>query len=156
MRVLGGVAQGAVGIALEGGQVVEGRGPLGLLPALHRLDAGGAAPAGGGDGGGILLGGDPFPGDGHAAAGQLYRVERHRLKGGDFCLPLGDEGQRGRHDAPDVQRPAIQYRKRPCGVDAHQPIRFHPAQSRLVQAVIVVAGVEVGEIPPGWRCPPCY
>ncbi len=144
-RLLGGVAQDTVGVPLEGGQVVEGRGTLGFLFPLHRLDGGGATLTGGGDGGGVLFSADPLPGEGHAAAGQLHRVERLRLKGGDLRLPLGDHRQRGGHDPPDVQRPAIQQGEQPGGVDAHQPIRLLATQRRLVQAVIVVAGAEVVE-----------
>ena len=37
MRVLSGVAQGAVGLPLEGGEVIEGRGFLELFTPLHLL-----------------------------------------------------------------------------------------------------------------------
>ena len=141
--LLGGVAQGAVGLPLEGGEVVEGRGLFGLLPMFHFLNGDGAALAAGSNVAGLFLNVDPLPGQGHAAAVQLHGVERFRGKGGDLRLPLDDERQRGRDHAANVQRPAIENGEQAGGVDAHQPIRLGPAQGRLVQAVIVPAGTEV-------------
>ena len=37
----------------------------------------------------------------------------------------------------------VQHRKKPGGVDAHQPVRLGPAEGRLMQPVIVCTGAEM-------------
>ena len=141
--LLGRISQQAVGIPLEGGQVIEGRRLFGFVFAFHPLDCGRAALASPFQ----LFGGSFFfhalPGNGKAGQLQLYRIKRHRLEGVDLGLPLDDERQRRGHDPANVQRPMVQHRKQPGSVDPHQPVGLGPAKSRLMQPVIVCTGAEM-------------
>ena len=137
-RLLGGVAQGAVGLPLEGGQIKKGGWLLRFLPPLHRLDHGGAALA---PGGGLLrlfLAGLPVPGQGETVTVQLHHVERLRLERGDLRLPLDHQRQRGGDHAANVQSAAIEQGEQPGGVDAHQPVRLGPAEGGLMQPVNIL------------------
>ena len=134
--LLGGVAENAVGIALEGGQVIEGGRFLRLFLALHAFDRCRLALAGIGDGIGVLSVLHSVCRGGKAAI-ELNGVERLCHKCGDLRLALYQQRQRGRHDAPNVQRAAIRQGEIPRGVDAHQPISLGAAQGGLMQAVIV-------------------
>ena len=135
-RLLGGIAEAAVGFSLEGGQVVEQRRFLRFLRALHRLDRDRLTGAGGGEGVRLRFLFELFGHGGKIAAAKIYRVKGFRAKGGDLCLPLDDERQRGRHDAPHVEGAVVQHRKEPCGVDAHQPVRAGAAEGGLIQPVV--------------------
>ena len=147
-RLLGGVAQGAVGLPLEGGQIKKGGWLLRFLPPLHRLDHGGAALA---PGGGLLrlfLAGLPVPGQGETVTVQLHHVERLRLERGDLRLPLDHQRQRGGDHAANVQSAAIEQGEQPGGVDAHQPVRLGPAEGGLMQPVILPSGAQMGKALP--------
>ena len=134
--LLGGIAENTVGVALEGGQVVERGRFLGFFLALHAFDRCCLALAGVGDGiGGLFVLYSVCRGG--KAAIKLNGVERLCHKCGDLRLTLYQQRQRGRHDAPDVQRAAIRQGKIPCGVDAHQPISLGAAEGRLMQAIVV-------------------
>ena len=134
--LLRGVAENAVGVALEGGQIVERGRFLRLFLALHAFDGYCLALAGVGDGVGILSVFHSVCRGGKAAI-KLDGVERLCHKCGDLRLTLYQQRQRGRHDAPDVQCASIRQGKIPRGVDAHQPIGLGTAQGRLMQAIIV-------------------
>ena len=134
--LLRGVAENAVGVALEGGQIVERGRFLRLFLALHAFDGYCLALAGVGDGIGILSVLHSVCRGGKAAI-ELDGVERFCHKCGDLRLALYQQRQRGRHDAPNVQCAAIRQGEIPRGVDTNQPISLGAAQGRLMQAVIV-------------------
>ena len=142
--LLRGVAENAVGVALEGGQVIERGGFLGLFLAFYAFDRCRLALAGVGDGVGILSVLHSVCRGGKAAI-ELNGVERLCHKRGDLRLALYQQSQRGRHDAPNVQRAAIRQGEIPRGVDAHQPIGLGAAQGGLMQAVIVTPGFKLLE-----------
>ena len=104
--LLGGVAENTVGVALEGGQIVERGRFLGLFLALHAFDDYCLALAGVGDGIGILSVLHSVCRGGKAAI-ELDGAERFCHKCGDLRLALYQQRQRGRHDAPNVQCAAI-------------------------------------------------
>ena len=136
-RLLRGVAEQTVGVALERGQVVE---PGRLFPAFagfHRYDPCFLATAQGGDALRLraILRALAFGREG--AAVQPHMIIGGRLKRGDIRLALHQHGQRGGHHAPDVERPSIEQGKVAGGVDAHQPVRLCPAQGGLPQRIIV-------------------
>ena len=134
--LLRGVAENAVGVALEGGQIVERGRFLRLFLALHAFDGYCLALAGVGDSVGVLPVLHSVCRGGKAAI-KLDGVERFCYKCGDLRLTLHQQRQRGRHDAPDVQCAAIRQGEIPRGVDAHQPIGLGTAEGRLVQAIVV-------------------
>ena len=135
-RLLGGIAEAAVGFSLEGGQVIEPGRFLRFLRALHRLDRDRLTGAGGGKGVRLRFLFELFGHGGKIAAAKIYRVKGFRAERPDLRLPLDDERQRGRHDAPHVEGAVVQHRKEPCGVDAHQPVRAGAAEGGLVQPVV--------------------
>ena len=142
--LLRGVAENAVGVALEGGQIVERGRFLRLFLALHAFDGYCLALAGVGDGVGVL----PVLHSacrGGKAAIELDGVERFCHKCGDLRLALYQQRQRGRHDAPDVQCAAIRQGEIPRDVDANQPISLGTAQGGLMQAVIVAPRLKLLE-----------
>ena len=142
-RLLRREPQQAVGVPLEGGEVIEGGRLLRFVPALHLFDCHRAALAGAFQlfGIGFLV----HAGAGSGKTGQVQRhgIKRHRLESVDLGLPLDDEGQRRGHDPPDIEGAVVQHRKQPGGVDTHQPVGLGPAEGRLVQPVIVRAGAQV-------------
>ena len=142
-RLLRREPQQAVGVPLEGGEVIEGGRLLRFVPALHLFDCHRAALAGAFQlfGIGFLV----HAGAGSGKTGQVQRhgIKRHRLESVDLGLLLDDEGQRRGHDPSNVEGAVVQHRKQPGGVDAHQPVRFGPAEGRLVQPVIVRTGAQV-------------
>ena len=71
------------------------------------------------------------------ATAQFHGIERFGLETIDRFLPADDEGQGGRHDAPDIQGGVIQKGIQPAGIDAHQPIRLGTAQGSVVQTVVI-------------------
>ena len=101
-RLLCGIAEAAVGLPLEGGQVVEPGRVLRFLRALHRLDRDRLTGAGGGKSVRLRFLFELFGHGGKIAAAKIYRVKGFRAKRPDLRLPLDDERQRGRHDAPHV------------------------------------------------------
>ena len=135
-RLLCGIAEAAIGLPLERGQVVEPGRVLRFFRALHRLDRDRLTGAGGGEGVRLHFLFELFGHGGKIAAAKIYRVKGFRAKGGDLRLPLDDERQRGRHDAPHIEGAVVQHRKEPCGVDAHQPVRAGAAEGGLIQPVI--------------------
>ena len=135
-RLLGGIAQRAVGFSLEGGQVIELRRFLRFLRALHRFDRDRLTGAGGGEGVRLRFFFELLGHGGKIAAAKIYRVKGFRAKRPDLRLPLDDERQRGRHDAPYVQGTVVEDGKQARGVDAHQPVRAGAAEGGLVQPVI--------------------
>ena len=142
--LLGGVAENTVGVALEGGQVIERGGFLGLFLAFYAFDRCRLALAGIGDGVGILSVLHSVCRGGKAAI-ELNGVERFCRKCGDLRLALYQQRQRGRHDAPNVQCAAIRQGEIPRGVDTNQPISLGAAQGRLMQAVIVAPRLKLLE-----------
>ena len=142
--LLRGVAENAVGVALERGQVIEGGRFLRLFLALHAFDRCCLALAGVGDSIGVLSVLHPVCRGGKAAI-EPDGVERFCHKCGDLRLTLHQQRQRGRHDAPDVQRAAIRQGEIPRGVDTNQPISLGAAQGRLMQAVIVAPRLKLLE-----------
>ena len=135
-RLLCGIAGAAVGLPLEGGQVVEPGRVLRFLRALHRLDRDRLTGAGGGKSVRLRFLFELLGHGGKIAAAKIYRVKGFRAERPDLRLPLDDERQRGGHDAPHVEGAVVQHRKEPCGVDAHQPVRAGAAEGGLVQSVV--------------------
>ena len=107
-RLLCGVAEAAVGLPLERGQVVELGRVLRFLRALHRPDRGRLTGAGGGEGVRSFFVPKLFGHGGKAAAAEAHGVKGFRVKRPDLRLPLDDERQRGRHDAPHVQSAVVE------------------------------------------------
>ena len=142
-RLLGGIAEAAVGLPLEGGQVVEPGRVLRFLRALHRPDRDRLTGAGGSKGVRLRFFFELFGHGGKIAAAKIYRVKGFRAERPDLCLPLDDERQRGRHDAPHVEGAVVQHRKEPCGVDAHQPVRAGAAEGGLMQSVVFPSRTKV-------------
>ena len=142
-RLLGGVAEAAVGLPLERGQVVEPGRVLRFFRALHRPDRDRLTGAGGGEGVRLRFLFELFGHGGKIAAAKIYRVKGFRAERPDLRLPLDDERQRGRHDAPHVEGAVVQHRKEPCGVDAHQPVRAGAAEGGLIQPVIFTSRTKV-------------
>ena len=147
-RLLRREPQQAVGVPLEGGEVIEGGRLLGFGLALYLLDRHRAALAGSFQLFGIGFFVHAGAGSGKTGQVQSHRIERHRLEGVDLCLPLDDEGQRRGHDPPDIEGAVVQHREQSGGVDTHQPVGLGPAEGRLVQPVIVRAGAQVGKALP--------
>ena len=135
--LLGGIAQGAVGVPLEGGQVIEGRRLFCPLLLFHGLKAGLLAFAGGGHGLGFRFCLQTITGDGKAVTVQGHGIERFRLERANLGLPFHNQRQRRGQDAAHVQRMAVQQGEQPCGVDAHQPVGLGTAQGRVMKPVIV-------------------
>ena len=135
-RLLCGIAQRAVGLPLEGGQVVEPGRVLRFFRALHRPDRDRLTGAGGGKSVRLRFFFELFGHGGKIAAAKIYRVKGFRAERPDLRLPLDDKRQRGRHDAPHVEGAVVQHRKEPCGVDAHQPVRAGAAEGGLMQSVV--------------------
>ena len=146
-RLLCGIAEAAVGLPLEGGQVVEPGRVLRFLRALHRLDRDRLTGAGGGKSVRLRFLFELFGHGGKIAAAKIYRVKGFRAERPDLRLPLDDERQRGRHDAPNIQGAVVQHRKEPCGVDAHQPVRAGAAEGGLVQPVVFPSRTKVRKAP---------
>ena len=142
-RLLCGIAEAAVGLPLEGGQVVEPGRVLRFFRALHRPDRDRLTGAGGGKGVRLRFLFELFGHGGKIAAAKIYRVKGFRAERPDLRLPLDDERQRGRHDAPNIQGAVVQHRKEPCGVDAHQPVRAGAAEGGLVQSVVFTSRTKV-------------
>ena len=135
-RLLCGVAEAAVGLPLERGQVVEPGRVLRLFRALHRPDRDRLTGAGGGEGVRSFFVPKLFGHGGKAAAAEAHGVKGFRAERPDLRLPLDDERQRRGQDAPYVEGAVVQHRKEPCGVDAHQPVRAGAAEGGLIQPVI--------------------
>ena len=142
-RLLCGIAQRAVGLPLEGGQVVEPGRVLRFFRALHRLDRNRLTGAGGGKSVRLRFFFELFGHGGKIAAAKIYRVKGFRAERPDLRLPLDDERQRRGQDAPHVEGAVVQHRKEPCGVDAHQPVRAGAAEGGLVQPVIFPSRTKV-------------
>ena len=142
-RLLCGIAQRAVGIPLERGQVVEQRRFLRFLRALHRLDRDRLTGAGGGKSVRLRFFFELFGHGGKIAAAKIYRVKGFRAERPDLRLPLDDERQRGRHDAPNIQGAVVKDGKQARGVDAHQPVRAGAAEGGLVQSVVFPSRTKV-------------
>ena len=139
----------AVGVPLEGGQVVECRGLLGPVFALHilhcrrprrtallrdllRL--------------GLFL--HALSVRRKALRHKLDGVERLGLKAADRRLPVTDYRQRGRHHPAHIEGGAVLARKKPGGVDADDPVGALPAQGSLIQGVVFRSRSQAGEALP--------
>jgi len=101
--LLGCESKQAVGIPLQGGQVIEGRRLFGLFLALHLFDCDICTPAGFFQLLSSSLIRHALPGYGKTGQLQRNRVERHRLKGVDLSFPLDNERQCRGHHTPDVE-----------------------------------------------------
>ena len=141
--LLGGIAEAAVGLPLEGGQVVEPGRVLRFFRALHRLDRDRLTGAGGGKGVRLRFLFELFGHGGKIAAAKIYRVKGFRAERPDLRLPLDDERQRGRHDAPNIQGAVVEDGKQARGVDAHQPVRAGAAEGGLMQPVVFTPRTKV-------------
>ena len=83
-RLLGGIAEAAVGLPLERGQVVELRRFLRFLCALHRLDRNRLTGAGGGKSVRLRFFFELFGHGGKIAAAKIYRVKGFRTERPDL------------------------------------------------------------------------
>ena len=92
--LLGGIAEAAVGLPLERGQVVEPGRVLRFFRALHRPDRDRLTGAGGGKGVRLRFLFELFGHGGKIAAAKIYRVKGFRVERPDLRLPLDDERQR--------------------------------------------------------------
>ena len=142
-RLLCGIAEAAVGLPLERGQVVEPGRVLRFFRALHRPDRDRLTGAGGGKGVRLRFLFELFGHGGKIAAAKVHCVKDFRAERPDLRLPLDDERQRGRHDAPHVQGAVVEDGKQARGVDAHQPVRAGAAEGGLVQPVIFTSRTKV-------------
>ena len=119
--LLGGVAQDAVCITLERGQIVERRGFFCLFLSLHGFHGCRFTLAGVGN---AVCGFSVLHSvcRGDKAAIKLYRVERFRDKCGNIRFPLYQQRQRWGHDTPDIQGASVSKGEVPGSIDAYQPI----------------------------------
>ena len=68
---------------------------------------------------------------------QFQRVELLFFETGDSRLPVRQQCQRRRHDAPHAQSlSAVQFREQARPVDSHEPVSLLTAYGRVVQVVI--------------------
>ena len=138
-RLLCGVVKQAVGVPLQGGQVVQFRRVLPLLPLLNRRDNGVPRKAGRAQFPRVRFRRNPFADRFKSVQIQFHGVEFLFLETGNRRLAVGNQGQRGRHDAPHAQGfPAVQLREQARPVDSDEPVRFLAAQRGGVQ--VIVAG----------------
>ena len=139
------ISEKPVGVALKGGQIIRQRRFFAFFLSLDFDNAGQLPPAGccRAVGFGFIL--EFFRRGGKGAAVEIDCIERFRLKSVDFGFALNDQRQRRGHYAAHIQRPVVEYGKQPCGVDAHKPVGFRPADSGLMQTVIIAAGFQIGK-----------
>ena len=105
--LLGGVVKEAVGLPLEGGQVVQLRGPLGLVLLRDGLDHGRLAQAGGAQLFRVRLGIKLAACRPEALCVQLHGVELLLFEMLNRRLPLCQQRQRGGQHPAHVQRLAF-------------------------------------------------
>ena len=145
------VAEDAVGLPLEGGQVVEPGRRLFLLftgdGSADCLRAGTGRP----QGLRLLRGGDLLRHRLGPAQGQAHMVVLLLLEAGDLPVPVHQHGKGGRLHPPHIQGAVVEDRKKSCGVDPNEPVCFLAAEGGLVQRVILRAGAQVLEALPDRR-----
>ena len=141
--LLGGIAQQTVGVPLEGSQIVERRGFLGFLFALHAGHSGRSPFAHLLKPLGTCFFRKAFACGLKAIRGEVHRIERNRRERLDLRLPLDDERQRRRYHAPHIQSAVVEDGKQARGVDAHQPVGAGTAQRRLIERIVFAAGAQV-------------
>ena len=142
--LLGGVVKKAVGLPLEGGQVVELWGPLGLVLTGDGLDHGGLAQAGGPQLFRVRLGIEFTAGGPEALCVQLHGVEFFLFKMLNRRLPLRQQRERGGQHPAYVQSLAfIQSGKQPGPVDADEPVCLGAAEGGGVEVIVLLAVCQI-------------
>ena len=136
-RLLGGIAEDAVGIPLERGQVIEQRRILFLFLVLDLSDHSAVPVAGLRQAAGLAQVMNAFGVPDQAVAQiQLDGVEGLRLKMLDGVLTLTEHSQGRRHNPTNGQRRPIQERIQPCCVHPDEPVGLRTAQGCLIEIVI--------------------
>ena len=150
-RLLGRVAEQAVGLPLEGGQVVE----LGRRLFLLFAGDGGAdrrtIGAGRPQSLRLLRGSDPLADRLGPVQGKAHMVVLLLFEAGDLPVPVYQHGKGGRLHPPHIQGAVVEDGEQPCGVDPDEPVRFLAAEGRLIQRIILRAGAQVGKALPDGR-----
>ena len=145
------VAEDAVGLPLEGGQVVEPGRCLFLLftgdGSADCLRAGTGRP----QGLRLLRGGDLLRYRLGPAQGQAHMMVFLFAEHCDFAVPVHQHGKGGGLHPPHIQGAVVEDRKKSCGVDPNEPVCFLAAEGGLVQRVILRAGAQVLEALPDRR-----
>ena len=143
-RLLGGVAEDAVRIALERGQVVERVGSLTLFLLGYGCND---ALAAGRDHGCLSLASafESLALGRKISEVQLGGIEGFGNKAGDVCLSLREHGERGRNDAACVQGAVVGDGEQPRGVDADEPVGALTTARGGKEPVIVRAGAKVSK-----------
>ena len=143
--LLGGKSKQAVGLPLQGGEIVKAGRLLRLFLTLHRYTNGLRSCTG-------RLGGVGVVGVQKAVAGRLHAARRDMdnvvflfLKIADFGLPVNQHIEGRRLDTAHGQGLVVEDGEKPGGVDPHQPIGLRPAQGRLIQVVVVGPRFQVGK-----------
>ena len=124
--LLGGEAEKPVGLPLQGGEVVELGRLFGFLLPLDGSADGPRSPAGRLDA--LRLGGvgEAVACRLHAAPGDMDDVIFLFLEAGDLGVPVRQHFQGGGLDAAHGQGLVVQYREKPGGVNADQPVWVFP------------------------------
>ena len=141
--LLGCKSKQAVGISLQGSQVIEGRRLFGLFLALHLFDCDSCTLAGFFQLFCACSVTYALPGYGKTGQLQRHGIKGNRLKGVDLSFSLDNECQRWGHNAPDVECAVIQHGKKPCGIDPHQPVGLGTAEGSITKSVIVRTRAQV-------------
>ena len=141
-RLLGRIGEDRVGLALEGGQIVEPGRSFGLFLLGNTMDRDRLALAQPGQIRRFLFALQLFTRNSKRVQIELHREEGFRHKGADLCFPLDDHGKRRGHDAPDAQLVMVEQGEKAGGIDANQPIGFGTAERGLIQPLIFAAVLE--------------
>ena len=142
--LLGCKSKQAVGISLQSSQVIKGRRLFGLFLALHLFDCDSCTLTGFFQllGSGLIR--HALPGYGKTGQLQRHGIKGNRLKGVDLSFSLDNEAQHWGHNAPDVEGAVmLRRRKKPCGIDPHQPVGLGTAEGSIPKPVIVRTGAQV-------------
>ena len=145
------VAEQTVGLPLEGGQVVElGRHLFLLLAGDSGADRR-IISAGHPQGLRLLRGGDPLTDCLGSIQGKANMVVLLLLEAGDLPVPVHQHDKGRRLHPPHIQGAVVEDRKKSCGIDPDEPVRFLAAEGGLIQRVILRAGAQIGKTLPDGR-----
>ena len=149
--LLGRVAEQAVGLPLQSGQVVELGRRLFLLFTGDRSTDRRAIGTGRPQGLRLLRGGNFLRHRLGPVQDQAHMVVLLLLEAGDLPVPVHQHGKGGRLYPPHIQGAVVEDRKQPGGVDPDEPVRFLAAEGGLIQRIVLRAGAQVIEALPDGR-----
>ena len=102
----------------------------------------------------LRRGGDPLADRLGPAQSQAHMVVLLFAEHCDFAVPVHQHGKGGRLHPPYIQGAVVEDGEQPGGVDPDEPVGFLAAEGGLIQRVILGAGAQVSEAPPGSPRPP--